>query len=587
MNTPRGNPSPGPQRNGQGYVPRQGTPNAQNGYRQNPQRTGPQVQGQRQGTRPLTEEELLARKKRLEQQRKRQAAQQAAIAKQRADAVKRRKADEKKRAAALKKQAKQEEKQRLKAEKERRKSAERMRRHDERFELTEEERAIREEMKKEEREYAAKERAARGKVFLARFFVFLGMFVVLLAAAVGVFFLNLHSAEWTSQKNYTYTVGKNSKSVSYEKSVRNGTVYVNLTPIVDLCSLATTGDQTSLRYITRSGKENVQFNVGSRQVFMNGAEARLSAAPVFEDGELWVPYDFFPTYVSGLTSSLDEDKNKIDIKRVVDAESGEEADLSFIIRSVEPLAALNEYNEFGNTSPVPFMADLDLYEEYMNPADRDAYLILANEQYPLPQAFIPDTVEVSDIRYDGRPLQYVCQITDKAAHAMVTEARANGYTDLSILLGYRSYGKQNSVFQSRVNDFLKTMTEEKAEIAAANEVQRPGCNPQQAGYSIILHDILTEDSATTAFAKTDCFAWLAENCWKFGFILRYPADKVNETGLAFQPCFFTFVGRYHAMRIAESGLSFEEYIAQLEERDYFGGLTYEEFYTQLLNNRNR
>ena len=571
MNRQRGTPSTAQARGN----PAQGNPQnpAQNPAR-NPgagQGARPAGQPARGGAqnRPLTPEEIQARRK-----------QAQARAKAAADARKRAEKE-------AEQQKKAEEKRRRKLDAKRRKAAEKMRRHDERFELTEEERAIREQMKQEEREYASKQRVKRTKIFFARFVLFLGMFAVLLAGAVGVFFLNLHAAELTAKQDFTYTVGKSSRSVPYEKSVRYGKVYVNITPIVELCELATTGDQTSLRYITRSSRENVLFNVGSRQVFINGAEARLSSVPVFEDGELWVPYDFFTAYVSGLSLEYDEGKNRVSVTRKTDEQSGEEADMTFVIRSVAPLTSLDEYNEFGNTSPIPFTADLDLYEEYMNPADRDAYLILANDAYPLPQSYVPETIEISDIRYDGRPIQYACQIADKAAHAMVTEARANGYTDLSILLGYRSFGKQNSVFESRKNDYLKTMTEEKAEAAAANEVQRPGSNPQQAGYSIVLHDILTEDSATNAFAKTECYAWLVENCWKFGFILRYPADKVNETGLSFQPCFFTFVGRYHAMRIMESGLSFEEYVAMLEEKDYFGGMTYGEFFNQLLNDRNR
>ena len=59
-----------------------------------------------------------------------------------------------------------------------------------------------------------------------------------------------------------------------------------------------------------------------------------------------------------------------------------------------------------------------------------------------------------------------------------------------------------------------------------------------------------------------------------------------ETGMAFQPYFFTYVGRYHAMRIMEQGLSMEEYIVQLEERNYFGK-SYAEFRQDLIDKINK
>ena len=160
------------------------------------------------------------------------------------------------------------------------------------------------------------------------------------------------------------------------------------------------------------------------------------------------------------------------------------------------------------------------------------------------------------------------------------ELAANGYEDTKIHLGYRSYAAQNNYFKTVVKDYMKTMSEEQATIAAASVAQAAGCNPQQAGLSMIFHN---QEDPTVAFSREPVYGWLAENAWKFGFIIRYPADKTAETGMPFQPYFFTFVGRYHAMRIYESGLSMEEYIAQLEARNYFGNRTYEEFRETLLS----
>ena len=503
-----------------------------------------------------------------------------AKAKKRREMQKKQEQERQKREKAAEKQRKQAAAKQKKEAEARRRAAEKMRRHDERFELTEEERAIREQMRREEREYHARQRVRKTKVFFGRFIVFVLMFVSLFAVCAGLFYVNLIQYERSARQNFTYVVGTKKTTVAYDSMMRGGNLYVNMTPIIELCEMAVTGDTAELRYITRDAKEHVQFIVGSTQVFINGVEERLTAAPYLDGEDLYVPYDFFSSYVSGISVLYDGEKQTVTVEQMlVEGQEDTYESLRFVIRSDAPLTGLDEYNEFGSTSPIEFVADLSLYEDYMNPADRDAYLILVNNEYPLPQSYVPETVEITDIRYDGRPLQYLCQIAEKAAHAMIMELQANGFTDVNILLGYRSYGKQNSVYKTALESYA-SLSEEQAAAAVAATTQKPGCNPQQAGLSMVMHNL---EDTSTAFAKEPAYVWLAENCWKFGFIIRYPADKTEETGMSFQPYFFTYVGRYHAMRIMEAGLSMEEYVVQLEEKDYFDGLTYAEFREKLIN----
>ncbi|MBO5649532.1 MAG: D-alanyl-D-alanine carboxypeptidase family protein [Clostridia bacterium] len=528
-------------------------------------------QGGTQNRRPMTPEQQAAARK---------AAQQRAQ-KQREDARQALAREEKQK----QKLAREREKQRRRAQEQKRRAEEKMRRHDERFELTEEERAIRAQMKREERQYRSRQRARRAKIFFGRCVMFCIMFVCLLGISIGLFYVNLVKYEMSARRDFSYKVGTaSSVTVPYEQMVRGGTLYVNMTPIVSMCGLAVTGDTAELRYISRNGREHVQFIVGSTQVFINGVEERLTAAPYLIGEDLYVPASFFSSFVTGISVNYNKDTQSVSVTQTPLSDgSAEMQQLRFVIRSNSPLISLNEFNEFGNTPPIAFTADLSLYEEYMNPKDRDAYLLLVNEQYPLPQSYVPDTVEIVDIRLDGRPLQYLDFTAERAAHAMIMELASNGFSDVNILLGYRSYSKQRNYFETVVADYMKTMTEEQARIAASSIAQKAGCNPQQAGTSIIMHNL---EDTTTAFSREAAYAWLAENCWKFGYIIRYPADKTAETGMAFQPYFFTFVGRYHAMRIMESGLSMEEYVMQLEAKNYFG-TSYEQFRNGLIENINK
>lgn len=520
------------------------------------------------GPRILTPEEQEARRRALMEQRKKQAKERR---KQEAAAAK-----------EQKKQNKKLEKQKKAAEEKRRKAEERMRRHDERFELTEEEKAIREQMRREERDYNRRRRARNTKVFIVRMFIFLVMFVGLLAISVGLFYANLVRYEPAARRNFALIVGDDySETIAHDRMERGGALYLNMTRIVEFCEMAVTGDTAELRFISRNTKENVQFIVGSRQVFINGVEERLTAAPILDGEDLYVPYTFFTSYVAGLDFDYDTEKNRIEIQKSKNDATGADELLTFVIRSDAPMTALDEYNEFGKTSPIEFVNDLDLYEQYMNPAARDDYLVLVNSQYPLDQNYVPATekVDLSDMLLNGQTDQFLNGVAYKAAHAMEMELASNGFGDVKIFLGYRSYTKQRTFYNQQVKEYQRTMSEEQAKIAAASVAQEPGCNPQQAGLSFIMHNMKETDSS---FARDPAYGWLAENCWKFGFIIRYPADKTAETGMAFQPYFFTFVGRYHAMRIHEKGMCMEEYIAMLEEKDYFG-MPYEEFRAKLLN----
>ena len=86
---------------------------------------------------------------------------------------------------------------------------------------------------------------------------------------------------------------------------------------------------------------------------------------------------------------------------------------------------------------------------------------------------------------------------------------------------------------------------------------KPGYSEHQTGLSI---DVGTKDSGLTIhFENTLAFKTLKENAHLFGFILRYPKDKEELTGYAYEPWHFRYVGPVHAKIIYENNLTLEEY----------------------------
>ena len=58
--------------------------------------------------------------------------------------------------------------------------------------------------------------------------------------------------------------------------------------------------------------------------------------------------------------------------------------------------------------------------------------------------------------------------------------------------------------------------------------------------------------------------WLEENCAKYGFILRYPPEKTQITGIIYEPWHYRYVGQEHAEKIMRLGVTLEEYL-----QDYY------------------
>ena len=124
--------------------------------------------------------------------------------------------------------------------------------------------------------------------------------------------------------------------------------------------------------------------------------------------------------------------------------------------------------------------------------------------------------------------------------------------------GYRSYGVQKELYDTR----MKQNGKERTRAYTAE----PGASEHQSGLAI---DILCDEYSTLdeGFENTDAFRWLNENCYKYGFILRYLKGKEDITGYNYEPWHFRYIGNEEvAEDIMNRGLTFEEYINEVENK---------------------
>lgn len=212
-------------------------------------------------------------------------------------------------------------------------------------------------------------------------------------------------------------------------------------------------------------------------------------------------------------------------------------------------------------SQLGFKEDLSKYEKYMDPEDRDGYLILVNPTHTVDKNHKPDDLEpLVDTRPD-RSKRYMRLYAAMSLEAFLKEARANGCKDVTVTSAYRSYDYQKEIFDGDVEKYMnKGYSKEEATEIVRKDTAVPGTSEHQTGLAVDMHNM---GSAQQSFSKTFEAKWLAENCWKFGFILRYPEGKEDITTYVYEPWHFRYVGRYHAKRIFDMDMCLEEYIEYL------------------------
>jgi len=394
-----------------------------------------------------------------------------------------------------------------------------------------------------------------------RFLVFLIFFVTVSAVFLSLFFFNLTKIKSPQDILYTITTSniRNSKSqeipLEYDAGYKNGQYYFPINGIMNKMEFGIAGDEKEFSFFRDKSTEYVKFVIDSNIAYVNGEQYHLSG-PCFLDtnNNVYVPLEFLDNHFDNLQISFDEQtKNKITIDILDPAGS------CFNIQKAKKAdAAIESDAPYFSSDPINFIADLKEYEKYFSlPADTaNEYIILINQTHELEQDYIAsDLTDLADTRKDGRATQQMRLYPSKALEAFLIEARANGFTNISVTSAYRSYAYQSQLFNNEVEAMLPTYGD-KAEEVAAKTVAYPGQSEHQSGLCADMH---SQGSALQSYGDTPDGKWLAANAHYFGFILRYPAEKTDITGIKYEPWHFRYVGRYHATRMYEQGLCLEEY----------------------------
>jgi len=180
------------------------------------------------------------------------------------------------------------------------------------------------------------------------------------------------------------------------------------------------------------------------------------------------------------------------------------------------------------------------------PVSEEWNLIVVNRWNELPEDYSVELTELSNgQKVDSRIYPYLPEMFDAA--------REEGVYPV-VREGYRTAEEQQEILEDRIQTYINQgYSRSRAERTAKEWVALPGTSEHQLGIAV---DINADKSMCS---NEEVYAWLAENAYKYGFILRYPPGKQEITGTSYEPWHYRYVGVEAAQEIYEQGICLEEY----------------------------
>ncbi len=194
---------------------------------------------------------------------------------------------------------------------------------------------------------------------------------------------------------------------------------------------------------------------------------------------------------------------------------------------------------------------------------------LVNKQIFLPEDYEPEDLVIPNIKFSFNSYHQKKLMREEAARAIEDMFNASDEAGLSLraVSGYRSYERQYELFIANVK---RAGLERALRISAM-----PGCSEHQMGLAMDVSTKSVSYSLNNRFANTPEGKWLAENSYKYGYIIRYPEGKEDITGYSYESWHIRYVGTQLAKELYEKDLTLEEYYGFEINPFYYNGITYD------------
>lgn len=391
--------------------------------------------------------------------------------------------------------------------------------------------------------------------------------VVLLVAVIGVLCYMLYSiiSSKPSSDDFTVTMGDEEYVIPYEDAMIDGVFYLDLRKIALYTDLIISGSEGRMKFSCEDGTY-VRFEHGSTTATVNGTRVRLEGtAKIIDatkdtDGECLVPFSFIQKLFSlptaqntpGVRTRFSDKDNTVIIRRVT-FESGKYLPISF------------SADQFQLAEEDQMLAYKALYPDIASACVKNTLLV--NKNNPLGEGYTPEGLfslnELGCPVVAGGEYELIGNAALSLTAMMADMEKALGAEDTVLVTSaYRSYSYQKSLFAMYVNDLIeKGYSKSQAEAIITRTAARQGESEHQSGLCV---DLIERGKLelNESFENCAAFEWLSDNAHRYGFILRYPKDKVSVTGYDYEPWHYRFVGIDAATVIYEDGICLEEYLAK-------------------------
>ena len=170
-------------------------------------------------------------------------------------------------------------------------------------------------------------------------------------------------------------------------------------------------------------------------------------------------------------------------------------------------------------------------------------ILLVNSENRLSADYVPEgLVNLYEQRHSFRLASsdiYLARECYEAMERMFAAAEAEDMNGFIVTSGYRTYARQAEIFAQ----------------SEPGKAQEPGASEHQTGLAF---DVTAETNG--GFESTPQYGWLMNHAHEYGFIQRYPANKVDETGISYEPWHYRYVGEEAATIIHKKNITLEEFV---------------------------
>lgn len=214
-------------------------------------------------------------------------------------------------------------------------------------------------------------------------------------------------------------------------------------------------------------------------------------------------------------------------------------------------------------SPNPTTIEPGFNKSLYSVKDASSLWVIVNKSNMLnPVNYKPTNLTIPQVpqRVPGNESMQLNNFAASALEEMFDAAKKSGI-NLMLASGYRSYEYQVGLY----NGYVRAQGQVKADTISA----RPGHSEHQTGLAADIEPLSRQCELNICFASTPEGKWLAANSYKYGYIIRYTADKVAVTGYEFEPWHVRYVGKLLASELVKQNVyTLEEFF------DVSGGTSY-------------